>query len=85
MHIKRYLTNAITEDLKEKMVFIGGPRQVGKTTLAEMIGEHEYSRFAYRNWDCTEHQRAILKNEHDPRSQLLILTRFTSIAHGEIM
>lgn len=28
----RYLTENITKDLKDKMVFIGGPRQVGKTT-----------------------------------------------------
>ena len=30
---KRYLTPYIVNDLKEKMVFVGGPRQVGKTTL----------------------------------------------------
>jgi predicted AAA+ superfamily ATPase len=30
---KRYLTPFIVEDLKEKMVFVGGPREVGKTTL----------------------------------------------------
>lgn len=31
---RRYLHDAIDEDLAEKMVFLGGPRQVGKTTLA---------------------------------------------------
>ncbi|APF20440.1 hypothetical protein Cabys_3694 [Caldithrix abyssi DSM 13497] len=30
---ERYLTNAIFEDLRSKMVFLGGARQVGKTTL----------------------------------------------------
>jgi predicted AAA+ superfamily ATPase len=30
----RYLTPFIQDDLKEKMVFLSGPRQVGKTTLA---------------------------------------------------
>jgi len=30
----RYIYNHINEDLQEKMVFLGGPRQVGKTTLA---------------------------------------------------
>jgi len=34
---KRYLEEPITEDLKEKMVFMAGPRQVGKTTLAKQI------------------------------------------------
>ncbi|MFZ3228601.1 MAG: hypothetical protein WA160_00225 [Pseudobdellovibrio sp.] len=30
----RYLKTLIQKDLKNKMVFLGGPRQVGKTTLA---------------------------------------------------
>ena len=37
---KRYLTNPVITDLEEKMVFIGGPRQVGKTTLStHLIGK----------------------------------------------
>ena len=28
----RYLHKQIAEDLRKKMVFVGGPRQVGKTT-----------------------------------------------------
>jgi uncharacterized protein len=31
--MKRYLEAHITDDLPKKMVFIGGPRQVGKTIL----------------------------------------------------
>ncbi len=31
--IKRYLTEQIVVDLKEKIVLVSGPRQVGKTTL----------------------------------------------------
>jgi uncharacterized protein len=30
----RYLKASVASDLAEKMVFIGGPRQVGKTTFA---------------------------------------------------
>jgi predicted AAA+ superfamily ATPase len=30
----RYIAAGIEADLAEKMVFVGGPRQVGKTTLA---------------------------------------------------
>ena len=30
----RYMTPYILDDLRSKMVFISGPRQVGKTTLA---------------------------------------------------
>jgi len=31
---KRYLQSQILKDLQRKMVFVAGPRQVGKTTLA---------------------------------------------------
>ena len=33
--IVRYLAKPIEEDLARKMVFVGGPRQVGKTTLGD--------------------------------------------------
>ena len=32
--LPRYLSGPIEDDLESKMVFLGGPRQVGKTTLA---------------------------------------------------
>lgn len=32
--MERYLKEAIARDFEEKMVFLGGPRQVGKSTLA---------------------------------------------------
>ena len=35
--LTRYLEHHIQEDLKTKMVFLGGPRQVGKTTLAQKL------------------------------------------------
>ena len=31
---QRYVKDSIEADLADRMVFIGGPRQVGKTTLA---------------------------------------------------
>lgn len=33
MQIDRYLKPTIQDFLRKKMVFLGGPRQVGKTTL----------------------------------------------------
>jgi predicted AAA+ superfamily ATPase len=45
----RYLTKNIREDLKEKMVFLGGPRQVGKTTLARDIIARNYKSSYYNN------------------------------------
>lgn len=53
----RYNHAQIREDLKEKMVFLSGPRQVGKTTLAKKI----VPLSAYLNWDIPEHREQILK------------------------
>lgn len=42
MAYKRYLEPQIIKDLQKKMVFVGGARQVGKTTLArEILDEHQ--------------------------------------------
>ncbi|MBI4668549.1 MAG: hypothetical protein HY747_05090, partial [Elusimicrobia bacterium] len=50
----RYLSSFIQSDLKEKMVFLSGPRQVGKTTLAlGLLGGNETHR-GYFNWDYYE-------------------------------
>ncbi len=57
---KRYLHNQIVRDLKKKMVFISGPRQVGKTTLALSLLKNKES---YLNWDIPSHREAILKRE----------------------
>ena len=56
----RYLETAIKEDLARKMVFLGGPRQVGKTSLGkELIADPG----AYLNWDFAPHREAILKHQ----------------------
>jgi predicted AAA+ superfamily ATPase len=46
---KRYLTPFIIEDLKDKMVFVGGPRQVGKTTLCRNLIATHFENHAYFN------------------------------------
>ena len=56
----RYLYQQIKEDLERKMVFVGGPRQVGKTTLAKSFITDPQS---YLNWDVPEHREKILKRE----------------------
>ena len=62
--MSRYLTSHVTQDLTRKMVFMGGPRQVGKTTLSlDVLGGDE-SHPAYLNWDfpgaASQLQQAIL-------------------------
>jgi predicted AAA+ superfamily ATPase len=58
----RYIASSVTEDLKEKMVFIGGPRQVGKTTLAlSLLGRnHNEQSPAYLNWDVLADRESII-------------------------
>lgn len=56
----RYLEEQVKQDLQRKMVFIGGPRQVGKTTMAKNIVQEKGS---YLNWDISEHREKILNHE----------------------
>lgn len=58
--LTRYLASQIEHDLTHKMVFVGGPRQVGKTTLAKGF---LYDEQGYLNWDVPEHRERILKRE----------------------
>jgi len=68
----RYLHSVIIPDLKNKMVFIGGPRQVGKTTLAKLIARKSYKKFTYLNWDNREDRKTILNAKFEASSTLLI-------------
>ncbi len=58
---ERYLTNQIQSDLIKKMVFVGGPRQVGKTTLAKEL--LKAAGGGYLNWDIPAQRQRILKGE----------------------
>lgn len=55
----RYLSEQILKDLGNKMVFLGGPRQVGKTTLSLNL----FSKKSYLNWDSFEDREKILNFE----------------------
>ena len=65
----RYLAAQVERDLSRKMVFVAGPRQVGKTTLARMLLD---SRRGYLNWDVAEDRESILRRELPP-GELLVL------------
>lgn len=55
----RYLKKQIVSDLSEKMVFLAGPRQVGKTTLSRSL----FKSMDYMNWDIDEDRTRILNKE----------------------
>jgi uncharacterized protein len=69
--MKRYLTPYILADLQKKMVFLGGPRQVGKTTLAKNIAS-TYEKSTYLNWDIRTDAEKIRLGQHESESQLVI-------------
>jgi predicted AAA+ superfamily ATPase len=70
--MQRYCAKFILEDLAKKMVFIGGPRQVGKTTLSKSFCTGKYQNGEYFNWDVSEDRYAILKKQWDQTSPLII-------------
>jgi predicted AAA+ superfamily ATPase len=71
----RYLRPAVTAVLPRKMVFVGGPRQVGKTTLAlSLLGKGANERHpAYFNWDDPRAAARIRRVELPPAERLLVL------------
>ncbi|MCK5793904.1 MAG: ATP-binding protein, partial [Anaerolineales bacterium] len=70
--MKRTQQDLIIKDLKQKMVFISGPRQVGKTSLALTISE-AYEKPLYLNYDNVTHRDVIRKQDWLPETELLIL------------
>jgi hypothetical protein len=61
--ITRYLLPQVRKDLARKMVFVAGPRQVGKTTLARSLNG---GSAGYLNWDVAKDRERILKGELPP-------------------
>lgn len=70
MKITRYLEKLIKTDLKEKMIFIGGPRQVGKTTLSKQFIQKSDQ---YLTWDALEDRELIKKHQINPALKVVIL------------
>ncbi len=70
---ERYIKNSATKDLKTRLVFVGGPRQVGKTTFAlTFLPDPVETHPAYLNWDETATRSAILRGELPPEENCII-------------
>lgn len=64
----RYLNDVVARDLERKMVWLAGPRQVGKTTLAKQLLP---DAVGYLNWDVPEHRATILSRSY-PSCPMLV-------------
>jgi predicted AAA+ superfamily ATPase len=68
----RYLEDPVRADLREKMVFVAGPRQVGKTTLARRVmGEGRGG--LYLSWDNRDDRREIRAARWPGQPSLVVL------------
>jgi uncharacterized protein len=63
MAATRYLVPQIEQDLRRKMVFVSGPRQVGKTTMARGLPG---AKKGYLSWDVAEDREKILRGQLPP-------------------
>jgi uncharacterized protein len=72
--MERYLKAAVLEDLQEKMVFLGGPRQGGKTTFAlSLLAGGNETHPAYLSWDDLAAKRALLQGALPSNEKLIVL------------
>lgn len=82
MNITRYLKDVVKTDLAKKMVFIGGPRQVGKTTLAkEFISDPQQ----YLNWDSLPDRDLIKKHQISSELKLVVLDEIHKYARWRML
>ncbi len=72
MKVIRYIREEILEFLQKRMVFVGGPRQVGKTTLCLSFLKEPHSKSkAYLNWDNLKSKKIIKSGELPDESIIL--------------
>ncbi|MBE9581159.1 MAG: ATP-binding protein [Proteobacteria bacterium] len=58
--------------MNKKMVFVGGPRQVGKTTFAKAVLSDKFTAGRYLNWDYDEDRQDILQKRWSAENDLLV-------------
>jgi len=69
--MERLIKPMVQRDLARKMVFLTGPRQAGKTTLAQMIAG-QFPDAQLFNWDVLADRRVMLAQSWVPTASLLV-------------
>lgn len=73
----RYLSPHLPSDLNKKMVFLSGPRQVGKTHLAATFMK---DGDLYLNWDDPDHRKRLRSRDWPDSSMLLVFDEIHKLA-----
>jgi uncharacterized protein len=74
MFLQRQLYPFMASTLEKKMVFIGGPRQVGKTSLSLIFLDPPSTKnHQYLNWDDASDRSCILRNEIPLAGPVMVL------------
>lgn len=82
MNITRTIRPFVQKDLEGKIVMIGGPRQVGKTTLAKSFIKTEQQ---YLSWDDLDDRSILRKHEVDPDLKIIALDEIHKYARWRML
>ncbi|HVE43746.1 MAG TPA: ATP-binding protein [Gammaproteobacteria bacterium] len=77
--MERIQTKLIINDLSKKMVFLAGPRQVGKTYLSKEVAA-AFQQSLYLNYDSLSDRHLILEQSWRSQTNLLILDELHKMA-----
>ena len=76
--MNRYLTAHMLLDMPKKMIVVTGPRQTGKTTLAQELGAR-FNKPLYLNYDAQADRARIARADWAPTHDYVVLDEIHSM------